>query len=281
MSEAIGLTFDAGAVRLRGDEVVADHPRGLVFLLHGGGQTRHSWKGAAQLLQAAGWSSIALDARGHGDSDWAPDGDYSMQALVTDLAAVAGEYSDPVLIGASMGGLTALVATGEGAIRPRGLVLVDVAHRIEPKGRDRIGQFMRAHVDGFASLDEVAAAVTAYNPHRARPARVEGLRKNVRLRADGRWYWHWDPAFIRPIDDEPSRMIDPDRLVAAARAVTVPTLLVRGAQSDVVSPEAAQELLELIPGARMVDVAGAGHMVAGDDNDIFARSVVEFLDQLP
>jgi pimeloyl-ACP methyl ester carboxylesterase len=273
-------TFDVGGLSLRGDEVLADDPRGTVLLLHGGGQTRHSWKGAAAVLRAAGWSSVSLDSRGHGESDWSPDGDYSMEVLATDLAQIAAEFDSPVLVGASMGGLTSLVATGEGKIVPRGLVLVDVAPRIEPEGTKRIGDFMRARPEGFANLEEVADAVGAYNPNRPRPRSLEGLKKNVRLGADGRWHWHWDPAFMTPPAGEPNRLVDRDQLEAAARGVTVPTLLVRGVQSDVLSAAGAQEFLTLIPGSRLVDVAGAGHMVAGDDNDVFARAVIDFLDGL-
>jgi pimeloyl-ACP methyl ester carboxylesterase len=266
-------------IELAADEyAAATEPKGTALLLHGGGQTRHSWKGAAAAIAASGWHTLSLDARGHGDSGWAADGDYSMQALVGDLTQVAREYHRPVLIGASMGGLTSLVAVGEGAVTARGLVLVDVAPRIEKSGADRIGAFMRANPEGFESLEAVAEAVAAYNPHRARPPRLAGLRKNVRLREDGRWHWHWDPAFIRPVDDEPGRLVDPERLRDAARAVRVPTLLVRGVQSDVLSEEGAREFLQLVPEARFIDVKGAGHMVAGDDNDIFAREVGQFLD---
>jgi pimeloyl-ACP methyl ester carboxylesterase len=157
-------------------------------------------------------------------------------------------------------------------------VLVDVAPRIESAGAARIGDFMRANPDGFASLREVSDAVAAYNPHRERPAGLDGLRKNVRLREDGRWYWHWDPAFLRPAGSAGPG--DARRLADAARAVTIPTLLVRGRQSDVLSAEGAAEFLRLVPGARFVDVSGAGHMVAGDDNDIFTREVIEFLSEL-
>jgi pimeloyl-ACP methyl ester carboxylesterase len=201
-----------------------------------------------------------------------------MDALVDDLAAVTdGLPQPPVLIGASMGGLTALVAVGEARVPAAGLVLVDIAPRIEPAGAARVAAFMRAHPDGFASLEEVADAVAAYNPHRERPASPEGLRRNVRLR-DGRWYWHWDPAFLRPRESTPS---DARRLTDAARAVAVPTLLVRGQQSEVLSADGAAELLQLVPGARAVDVSGTGHMVAGDDNDVFTREVLGFLAALP
>ena len=280
MSAVSVRTFEIEGLRLVGDELVASPSRGTVILLHGGGQTRHSWRTTARSLAAAGWSSLTVDARGHGDSDRAPDGDYSMDALVCDLAGIVAAYESPVLVGASMGGLSSLVATGEGRIQPRALVLVDIAPRTESAGAKRIREFMRAHADGFASLENVADAVAAYNPRRARPASVDGLRKNVRRGADGRWYWHWDPAFLRSSESHPKRMVDRTRLLAAAAGLTVPTLLVRGMESDVVSPEGAGELLSLVPSARLVDVAGAGHMVAGHDNDVFARSVIDFLAEL-
>jgi non-heme chloroperoxidase len=181
-----------------------------------------------------------------------------------------------VLVGASLGGATALVAAAEHPELAQAIVLVDVVVRIEPAGVERIRDFMSANPDGFASLDEVAAAVAAYNPNRPRPSTLEGLRKNVRQRVDGRWYWHWDPAFMR-IDDEPQRRIDPERLRRAAASLVVPTLLVRGGRSDVVSDAGIADMLELVPHAEVVDVAAAGHMVAGDDNDVFASALEGFL----
>jgi pimeloyl-ACP methyl ester carboxylesterase len=162
-------------------------------------------------------------------------------------------------------------------------VLVDIAHRIEPEGRDRITAFMMEHMEsGFGTLDEVADAIQQYNPHRPRPRDLDGLRKNLRQRPDGRWVWHWDPRFISGprggADETRTSIIDPERLATAAKAISVPTLLVRGRQSDLLSEEGAKELLELIPQARFVDVAGAGHMVAGDRNDLFNAAIVEFLE---
>jgi pimeloyl-ACP methyl ester carboxylesterase len=231
-------------------------------------------------VAAAGWTALTLDARGHGDSDWAPYGDYSMDALIRDLAAVTQRFPNPVLIGASMGGMTALIAAGEGRVRTRGVVLVDVAPRIEQRGVDRIRDFMQANRDGFATLSEVEQAIAAYNPHRRTRATEAGLRRTVRRHEDGRWYWHWDPAFMAISDDEPRRRPDLQRVQAAARNLNMPVLLVRGAQSDVLSPEGVREFLELVPHAEFVDVKGAGHMVAGDDNDVFGRAVLDFLDRL-
>jgi pimeloyl-ACP methyl ester carboxylesterase len=144
---------------------------------------------------------------------------------------------------------------------------------------------MTGNPDGFATLEDVADAVSAYNPHRERSSNLEGLKRNVRLMDDGRWHWHWDPALMRRgdggDDDETRGVLSYERLKDAARSLTIPTLLVRGQQSDVVSPEGAAELLELVPGSRFVDVRGTGHMVAGDDNDVFTREVLAFLDALP
>jgi non-heme chloroperoxidase len=251
-----------------------------VLLPHGGGQTRHSWKRTAERLAASGRTAVALDARGHGESGWHPSQDYSLDGFAADLIGLVATLDrPPVLVGASLGGITALIAAGEYPGTASGLVLVDVVVRVEPAGVARIRDFMTAAPEGFASLEDVADAIAAYNPVRRRPRNLDGLRKNVRQHADGRWYWHWDPAFMR-IDDEPQRRIDPDRLRVAAARVTIPTLLVRGLQSDVVSDAGMADMLGLIPHAQTVDVQAAGHMVAGDDNDVFADSLEVFLIQL-
>ncbi len=263
-----------------------------VVLFHGGGQTRHAWGGTARLLGDKGWRATTVDLRGHGDSDWAGTGEvdgagYTLDEFAADVRAVAVVQSTPpVLIGASLGGLSSLVAIGEapaGTTVASGLVLVDVAPRLEEKGIERIAEFMLGNLDGFASLDEVADAVAAYNPHRPRPKDLSGLRKNVRLREDGRWYWHWDPSFLLGGRHDETRSVrNENRLEDAARAVTVPALLVRGRQSDVLSEEGARQTLELMPQARYVDVGGAGHMVAGDRNDAFNDAVIDFLrEELP
>jgi len=255
-------------------------------LLHGGGQTRHSWGTTLASLGDRGWRVYEVDLRGHGDSDWAADGDYTLDAFAGDVLAIGEQLgTPPVLVGASLGGLASLAAIGEHPERTvaRALVLVDVAPRVEEVGRMRIGTFMIEHMEsGFGSLDEVADAIAAYNPHRPRPTNLEGLKKNLRQRDNGRWYWHWDPAFISGKmggeDETRASLVDPVRLSQAARGVHLPTLLVRGRVSDLLSEEGAQELLQLVPHARLVDVAGAGHMVAGDRNDLFNDAVVEFLE---
>ena len=269
-----------------GTDVAGDPGGPPVVLLHGGGQTRHSWGTTLKALAEHGWRAYAVDLRGHGDSEWAADGDYTLDAFAGDVVAIARALgTPPALVGASLGGIASLAAIGEHPDDDiaRALVLVDVAPRIEEQGRNRIGAFMAEHMnDGFASLDEVADAIQRYNPHRPRPSDLSGLQKNLRHGSDGRWYWHWDPQFIQgrlgSPDETRSSLVDPVRLQKAARALAIPTLLVRGRVSDLLSEEGARELLELVPHATLVDVAGAGHMVAGDRNDLFNDAVVSFLE---
>jgi pimeloyl-ACP methyl ester carboxylesterase len=261
-------------------DVGGDPAKPSVILLHGGGQTRHSWGRAARALVQSGHHVLAMDLRGHGDSGWAADGDYSINAFVYDLKAVIGTLEQPpVLVGASLGGATALLCVGESA-EPlaSALVLVDVVPRMSSDGIKHIGDFMQGNLDGFATLDDAADAVTRYLPNRKRPSSSEGLLKNLRLTPDGRYYWHWDPQFqVGKSRGRPQEMFD--RMEQAARHIKIPTLLVRGKESEVVSPEGAQLLLDLIPHAQQVDVAGAGHMVAGDKNDAFNSAIEAFLNR--
>lgn len=253
-----------------------------VLLLHGGGQTRHAWHGTASSLAAAGWRTIAVDLRGHGASDWSDDGDYGLDVFAADVRDLAAQQnSPPVLAGASLGGLASLLAVGEApAAAASALILVDVAHRFEAVGAQRIVDFMGSAPDGFASPAEAAAAVAAYLPHRERPLDARGIERNLRQR-DGRWHWHWDP---RLLDTSPA-LLEPgeaaelrERLTVALKRLTIPTMLVRGAISDVVSRSIADEFAALRPDARVVDVERAAHMVAGDDNDRFTNAVLEFLE---
>ena len=260
-----------------------------VVLLHGGGQTRHSWDGSARSLGAAGWYALTVDLRGHGESSWSPDGDYRFERFADDVRAVTRSLPQPpALVGASLGGMASLLAVGESdETIASGLVLVDIAPRVEVAGVARIRAFMRQGLGGFPDLEAAADAIASYNPHRPRPKDLSGLRKNLRQKDDGRWYWHWDPKFmalqepdVPGIDGIPSaRMVQAERLEDAARRLTLPTLLVRGGSSDLLSEEGAAAMLALVPHARQVDVAGAGHMVAGDRNDRFNAAVVEFLEQ--
>ena len=273
--------------RLVGDVFGTQGP--AVMLLHGGGQTRHAWRATAAQLARRGWTAYAIDQRGHGDSEWVPDGAYSFADFAGDVKALAAQLAQrhgepPAAIGASMGGIASMLAEGEtfrdeGAHVLSSLVLVDITPRVDFEGVDKVQGFMRAHAkEGFATIEEAADAVAQYLPHRPRPKSTEGLKKNLRLGEDGRWRWHWDPRFM-----DGRKRFDPDRtklesaMLDAARHIKVPALLVRGGSSELVQEEHAREFLQLVPHAEYVDVGGARHMVAGDANDHFAAAVVDFL----
>jgi pimeloyl-ACP methyl ester carboxylesterase len=228
------------------------------------------------VLADKGFHVIALDARGHGDSDRAPNAEYTVDALSGDVLLVLEQIGRPVvLIGASMGGLTSLlVAEQAGPEVVTKLVLVDVVPRFEKDGSARIRDFMFSHVHGFENLEQAADAIAAYLPHRKRPKNLDGLKKNLRHR-DGRWFWHWDPAFLTAPKDDPFGRVE--RLEQAAIDLKIPILLIRGKLSDVVSAEGVQDFLAKVPHAEFVELSDAGHTAAGDDNDAFSEAVVSFV----
>ena len=265
----------ANGVTIRGD--AWGDPNGRVVILqHGGGQTRHAWRGAGETLGNAGYYAIAMDSRGHGDSDWAEDAAYEPEMNVQDLLAVVDSIGaqQPILVGASMGGSTSLLAVGTGRLHAAAMVMVDIAPRIEPEGSDRIKAFMDQKPDGFDSLEEVADAIASYQPQRTRPRNLDGLAKNIRLGSDGKYHWHWDPRRRNRTWDMSEHRQSLER---AADNLNLPVLLVRGGLSDVLTEEGAQSFLQQCPHAEYVNVTGAAHMVAGDRNDIFSGAVVDFL----
>jgi pimeloyl-ACP methyl ester carboxylesterase len=252
-----------------------------VLFLHGGGQTRHSWGDSAKIIAKNGYFAIALDARGHGDSSWSPTGDYRVEDLGKDLKEVIKLLGkSPALVGASMGGLTSLIAQGESETAiSSAIILVDIAPKTEQKGIERIFAFMSSNKHGFASLEEAAESVSAYLPNREKPKDHSRLEKNLRLRTDGRYYWHWDMKMLdlwKSITPD-QQIKNEERMYQAAKNLKVPTMIVRGGMSDVVSEKVMAEFLDAVPHVRSVNVSDAGHMVAGDSNHAFTNAVLEFL----
>jgi pimeloyl-ACP methyl ester carboxylesterase len=245
-------------------------------LAHGGGQTRFSWHGAMRHLVSEGYRVVNYDGRGHGESGWSPSGVYTLDMRVQDMRAVLKDAKGPVaLVGASMGGATAMRLVSDG-YRPAALILVDIVPRPEKVGVGRIVAFMRARPDGFESLEDAADAIAAYNPDRPRPKDLSGLHRNLRLKADGRYYWHWDPKIVERSEETERADVD-KALDGLARAGDVPTMVVRGLHSDVVSDASIAHFRSIMPQVEEFQVPGAGHMVAGDRNDAFNAGVLGFL----
>ena len=245
-----------------------------VIFLHGGGQTRHAWGEALQVLAEQNYFAVTADLRGHGDSDWDPNGDYTLASFAGDVTELCRHFAQkPILVGASMGGLSALLAVANCPEIAKALILVDIVPKVNMEGAMQIRDFMIANSDGFASLEAAAAAIADYTPHRKRTKNPEGLKKNLRLKEDGRYYWHWDPAFMS-MENASNPFTD---LEQKLRHVTMPTLLVRGEKSDIVDDEGVAHFREILPQAQYVKVAGAAHMIAGDSNQQFNQVVLDFL----
>ncbi|MBB6063804.1 pimeloyl-ACP methyl ester carboxylesterase [Pseudoxanthomonas broegbernensis] len=255
-----------------------------VLYAHGFGQTRRAWAATADALAARGFAGLAYDARGHGGSGRNADDDpYTGHQFTDDLIVLAGELPrPPLLVAASMGGLFGLLAEARWPGLFRAMVLVDITPRWESAGLQRVIDFMTAFPEGFASLEQAAAAIAAYLPHRRREPDAAGppgaLRELLRRDADGRWHWHWDRRLVDELARDGER--HQDAIAAATRAVRCPLLLVSGGRSDLVSARTVADFMELAPHARHVQLADATHMLAGDDNDRFTAAVLDCLADL-
>ena len=263
-------------VRLAGEHRPAGpgFSRAPVLFAHGFAQTRKSWRSALDRFATSGHPVTAFDARGHGASDYAEPTAYRPDDFLKDMRLVCHQTQAQVVVGASMGGLIALLAAGEAPQVPlQALVLVDVAPRWRADGQARIQKFLQARPEGFATLDDARQAVSDYLPHRD-PANSSGILSNLRQGSNGRYYWHWDPAMLgmfRNVD------IYQQRVLRAARNIRIPTLLVSGGQSELLGQEHINECLQLIPHAEHREVAQAHHMVAGDENTAFTDTVLGWL----
>tara|TARA_B100000131_G_scaffold286721_1_gene296870 strand:+ start:49 stop:897 length:849 start_codon:yes stop_codon:yes gene_type:complete len=252
----------------------------LVILLHGGGQTRHAWGETGKKLSQNGFYVLALDLRGHGDSDWHPDGEYGVDNYKKDIVSILKEVKKPAaFIGASLGGMTSLSIAGDPELREKcwALVMVDIGLYPNLEGSQEIVEFMNSGSKGFASIEEAAESVANYLPHRKRPRDNRGLEKNLRLKDDGRYYWHWDPRFL---DSRPKDIPEDykEKQKAFAERVETPTLLIKGAMSNILTQNEVDDFLQVITHSKFVEIKDAAHMVAGDRNDIFAAAAIDFLE---
>ncbi len=253
----------------------------LVILLHGGGQTRHAWGATSKKLSECGFYTLAIDLRGHGDSDWSPNGDYAIENFRDDLVSIIKQVGKPAsLVGASLGGMISLSTAGDQNLREycNALIMVDIGINPNEDGSNEILNFMRSGSNGFGSIEEASSAISRYLPHRQKPKDYSGLKKNLRLEHDGKYYWHWDPKFIDAISKE--QIAYRKRSKNYGNSVRVPTLLIKGALSKVLTQQEVDDFLKTIPHTEFVEIDRAAHMIAGDRNDIFANSAISFLTNL-
>lgn len=245
-----------------------------VCFFHGGGQSRRSWAGSARRVASAGYYGLSFDLRGHGDSGWASDGDYLLEAYGRDVEAIVASLARPTaLVGASRGGQSALVGGSRRPDQVRLIMLADVAPQIVDTGVDNIRDFFRASDGGFASLEDAADAL---HHHLGQPRlpNVSGLAKSMRKQGD-RLFWHWDPRSTLPEFLHPAS--EGDALLAAAQRVTTPVVLVKAELSDILSDESVATFQRLTPQLQVEIAHGVGHMFTGDHNDAFAERLLYHL----
>jgi esterase len=246
-----------------------------VVFLHGGLLTAHTWDLVCLALRDRFWC-LALDLRGHGDSDWAPDGNYDLDEFVADVDAFVTELGleQPALVGQSLGAMTALGLAAREPDRFAALVLVDIGARVRIEGAQRLRGFA-THSAGPRTLEELIDLSVGFNPRR-HPALLErSLLHNLRPAGEGRYMWKYDGSGL-------AAGFERTRAAAGtipdlARRVSCPALVVRGGESDLVEEDSARDLAELLPDGRLVTIAGAGHNVQGDEPRALAAALREFL----
>jgi esterase len=243
----------------------------LVFL-HGGGLTAHTWDLVCLALRA-NFHCLALDQRGHGDSEWSPVLDYSPDAHVHDIRGLIEQLGleRPVLVGHSLGGLNAMVLAATAAEELAGIALVDVGPDPHPGAVKRIGDFVMGD-PGNGSLEDFVARARAFNPRRDPRLLRYSLQHNLRQTPDGNLTWKYDRRRLTP-EYVASLRRRFEELQKNAESITCPVLVIRGAESDALSDEQAAAFAAALPDGRWDKVENAGHTIQGDN----PRGLVEVL----
>lgn len=272
--ETISLPGDGLALAA---EAYGDPAAPPVLFFHGGGQSRRAWRGSARKVAEAGYLGVTVDLRGHGESGWASDGDYLLDAYARDIEVLIGTFGRPVtLVGASRGGQAALVAGSRSPGHVALVMLADVAPAIEDEGVDGVRNFFRASEAGFASLEEAAQAL---HVHLGQPLLPDaaGLARAMRRGEDDRLHWHWDPRTTAPEFLHPPS--EGQALLDAAARIGTPVVMVRAELSNLVTDRSVAIFRALTPQLEVVEAKGVGHMFTGDRNDAFAETLLVYLDR--
>lgn len=259
---------------LAADVIAGDHGPTVVFF-PGGGQTRRSWARALREVAAMGLPALAVDLRGHGESERPADGDFSLDAMAQDSIVLTRALQRPViLVGASRGGQTAFLAAAALPEQVRACILVDIAPGANRDAVHEIRQFMLLSAKGFARAEDAAAALNAYRGTTF-DGPASGLERVMRRGADGRLYWHWDERFGT------DQFIDPPQdaalMTRAAQQIRCPVLLIRGELSDLVDARVVAGFHSLTPQLEVATVAGAGHMITDAQTDDFVDTILAFV----
>lgn len=248
------------------------------IVVHGGGQRGRTWRRAARLLQAAGYATLVYDQRGHGDSDWIPDGDYRLDAFQADLDCVIEHWQRPaVLVGASLGGLVSMLSASGRPAAVRGLVTIDTAPQLDPTEIDRMVRFLSTGAGaGFDTPADAAAHVRRYFP--ARNVTADGIEASLAQNAAGRWQWRWD---VRVVVGAQNSVASPHEewLHVRAGQVIVPFLLIRAGNSPLVSDAAVERLHALVPQLEVAWLPQADHVVGAEEAGEVVALVAPFIER--
>lgn len=272
--EAFSRRLPGNGLMLAASEVRPDGEPTVLFV-PGGGQTRHSWSRALKLAGNAGMHGLAIDLRGHGDSEWPADGDYRLEAVASDFIALIDHLETPcILVGASRGGQAALLTAAARPHRVQSVVMLDVAPGANQGAVREITEFMLRSAAGFASVRDAIAALKGMRGE-TRAISVESVQRNMRRGEDGLLYWHWDPRLALP--DHLDHPRDGPILDEAAAQLRVPVLLLHGELSELVDARTIAHFRRLAPQLETIEVKGAGHMLTDDQTDIFVDHIQDFI----
>jgi len=250
-----------------------------LFFLHGFGLTAHTWDAVCGSL-APEFRCIALDLRGHGDSEWSADGSYPLEDRLADIRAMVADLrlGPFVLVGHSMSGLHAIAYAADRSESLASLAIVDTGPRLAPRsGSRRIDDLVRADPYGD-SVDEFVERAMRSQPQRDRDSVRRALLQSLRQMPDGRWTWKYDRRFLDSSRTAPADFEKTQELVRAQfGAVGCPTLVIRGGRSDLFLEEDALAMIPLLRNGRLVTIPDAGHTVQGAQPRAFAETLRTFL----
>jgi esterase len=252
------------------------HP---ILFLHGGGLNAHTWD-LVCLMMRARYHCLAMDQRGHGDSEWEPTADYRFDAQVADVEGFIDKLKlqRPLLVGHSMGGFAAMGYAIRHAASMAGLVLVDIAPEISMQGSLRIRDFIKMDRE-MDSVEDFVERALKFNPARNRELLRRSLLHNLRQLPSGRWTWKHDPNRM-PQNFENERDERKAMIMDNAQNIVCPTLVLRGSRSDVLTDESAKEFSESVPNGRWLRVENAGHTIQGDNPRALLDALDPFLKQI-
>ncbi len=257
----------------------ADKP--ALVLLHGFQSHAHTWDTFSRAM-ADTYHVVALDQRGHGDTSWAPDGNYTPEAFIRDIVGFidALELAPAVLVGHSMGGRHAAMVAADYPDKATKVIIVDTPAELPAAIRDMMAQQPESDTppqpEIFETFEEVIRNGMRQYPLTPEAELRHANYHNLYRGADGKWRWRWDPTLLESRRLNRSLRLD---LYPYLQRIQCPTLLIRGQQSPLLTPEIAQKMVQSLPHGRVVDIPETAHTVNADNAAAFNTLTAAFLQE--